>query len=55
VKVFNVEIKETYRCIAEVLAETEEQAIKITKELYEDGVIEIDSEDISATEYTIVR
>ena len=54
-KVFDVEIKEIYKCIASVQAETEEEAILITKQLYEDGVLELDSEDISETQYSISR
>lgn len=51
---FEVEIKEVYRCIASVQAESEEEALKITKALYESGAIELDSEDISETQYMVV-
>lgn len=52
---YDVEIIENYKCIATVVAESEEQAIEITKKLYEAGVIEIDSEDITDTQYLISK
>jgi len=52
-QMYDVEIKETYKCTATVMADSKEQAIEICKNLYETGVLELDSEDISETEYLI--
>lgn len=53
-KTYDVEIKEIYKCVAAIQAESEEQAIRIAKTLYDAGTIELDSEDISKTEYSIL-
>lgn len=52
-QIFDVEIKETYKCVAQIQAESESKAIDICKNLYEAGVLELDSEDISDTQFSI--
>ena len=54
-QIYNVEIKEVYKCIASVQAESEEQALKNVKTLYDAGVLELGSEDITETQYRINR
>lgn len=54
-QMYEVEIVETYKCTASVCAASEEKAIELVKRLYEDGVIELDSEDITETEYLILK
>ena len=54
-QIYDVEIKEVYKCIASVQAESEEKALEIAKTLYESGVLELDSEDISETEYSVCK
>lgn len=53
-KIFEVQIVETYKANVIIEANSEEEALKITKSLYENGLIELDSEDISDTEYKII-
>lgn len=53
--IYSVEIKETYKCVADVTADSEESALKIVEALYDSGAIEIESEDISETEYKIIK
>ena len=52
---YEIEIKEVYKCIASVLAESEENALHIAKTLYESGVLELDSEDITDTQYLVYK
>lgn len=52
-QMYDVEIKEVYRCVASVMAESKDDALVITKNLYEAGVLELGNEDISETEYLI--
>lgn len=54
-QIYDVEIKEIYKCIASIQAESEEKALEIAKNLYEAGVLELDSEDISDTQYSISK
>lgn len=53
-KLFEVQITETYKANVTVYAESDEEAIKLTRVLYENGSIELDSEDIADTEYKLV-
>lgn len=52
---YDVEIKEVYKCIASVQAKSESDAIRIVNCLYENGVLEIDNEDISDKEFSILN
>lgn len=52
---YDIEIKEIYKCIASVQAESEEKALEIVENLYESGVLELDSEDITDTQYSIIK
>lgn len=52
---YDVEIQETYKCIATICAKSEEEAIEICKRLYDEGVLELDSEDITVTRYSIIK
>ena len=54
-QMYDVEIQEIYKCIASVQAESEEKALEIAKTLYECGVIELDSEDITDAQYSICK
>ena len=52
---YDIEIKEIYKCIASIQAESEENALQIAKSLYESGVLELDSEDITDTQYSVCK
>ena len=53
-KLFEVQITETYKANVTVYAESDDEAIKQAKVLYEKGSIELNSEDISDTEYKLI-
>ena len=53
-KTYDVQISETYKCIATVAANNEKEALQMVKKLYEDGCLELDNEDITATEYEVI-